>query len=466
MTRRLRRTLLVLAALAGVLGAPRGALAEGLAIVGATVVDGAAAPIPDAVVLIDGDRIRAVGPRAQVALPKGITIVDGRGKWVAPGLVDAHVHFFQSGGAYTRPDVVDLRKVRSYEREIALLKAALPRTFARYLLCGITSAVDVGGPFWNFEVRDAASRTAIAPRVAVAGPLVSTVDRPQLDIGDPPIIKITTPDEARVLVRRELERKPDLMKVWFILRPGDDLAVGKAIVAATVDEARKGGVRTAVHATELETARAAVEAGADVLVHSVFDKPVNDAFVELLKRRGVIYIPTLFVRTGYALVLTGRFTPTPAERRWADPDVLATFEEVKSRPELTSRPRRASDPESDRVPLQNLKRLSDAGVTIAAGTDAGNIGTLHGPSIFRELRLMADAGLTPREVLASATVGGARVMGREKDLGVVAPGRLADLVILDRDPLVDVANLEAIHRVVKGGRVYTPEELAKAAAGH
>ena len=466
MAGRFRRTLLVLAVAAGVLGAAsRGARAEGLAIVGATVVDGAAAPIPDAVVLIDGDRIQAVGSRAQVALPKGITIVDGRGKWVAPGLVDAHVHFFQSGGAYTRPDAVDLRKVRPYEREIALLKAALPRTFARYLLCGVTSVVDVGGPFWNFEVRDAAARTALAPRVAVAGPLISTVDRPQLDIGDPPIIKTATPDEARALVRRELERKPDLMKVWFVFRPGDDLAAGKALVAATVDEARKGGVRTAVHATELETARAAVEAGADVLVHSVFDKPVDDAFVDLLKRRGVIYIPTLFVRTGYALVLTGSFSPTPAERRWADPDVLATFDEVKSRPELASRPRRAPDPESERVTAQNLKRLSDAGVTIAAGTDAGNIGTLHGPSIFRELRLMADAGLTTRQVLASATAGGARVMGREKDLGAVAPGKLADLLILDRDPLVDVANLEAIHRVVKGGRVYTPEELARAAAG-
>jgi len=466
MAGRFRRTLLVLAVAAGMLGAAsRGARAEGLAIVGATVVDGAAAPIPDAVVLIDGDRIQAVGSRAQVALPKGITIVDGRGKWVAPGLVDAHVHFFQSGGAYTRPDAVDLRKVRPYEREIALLKAALPRTFARYLLCGVTSVVDVGGPFWNFEVRDAAARTALAPRVAVAGPLISTVDRPQLDIGDPPIIKTATPDEARALVRRELERKPDLMKVWFVFRPGDDLAAGKALVAATVDEARKGGVRTAVHATELETARAAVEAGADVLVHSVFDKPVDDAFVDLLKRRGVVYIPTLFVRTGYTLVLTGTFTPTPAERRWADPDVLATFDEVKSRPELASRPRRAPDPESERVTAQNLKRLSDAGVTIAAGTDAGNIGTLHGPSIFRELRLMADAGLTTRQVLASATAGGARVMGREKDLGAVAPGKLADLLILDRDPLVDVANLEAIHRVVKGGRVYTPEELARAAAG-
>jgi len=465
--KRTRPTLVVLAALSAVLAAaPQASPAEGLAIVGATVVDGTAPPLPDAVVLIRGDRIQAVGSRAQVALPKGITIIDGRGKWVAPGLVDAHVHFFQSGSPYTRPDVIDLRKLRPYEREIALLKDALPRTFARYLLCGVTSVVDVGGPFWNFEVRDAAGRTALAPRVAVAGPLVSTVARPDLDIGDPPIIKITTPDEARALVRRELERKPDLMKVWFVFRPGDDLAAGKALVAATVDEARKGGVRTAVHATELETARAAVEAGADVLVHSVFDKPVDDAFVDLLKRRGVVYIPTLFVRSGYALVLSGSFAPTPAEGRWADPDVLATFKEVKGRPELASWAGRTVSADQVRIAAQNLKRLSAAGVAIAAGTDAGNIGTLHGPSIFRELRLMAEAGLTPKEVLASATAGGARVMGREKDLGTVAPGRLADLVVLDRDPLADVANLEAIHRVVKGGRVFTPEELAQAAAGH
>jgi imidazolonepropionase-like amidohydrolase len=473
---------------AALLGAAPLATAQGVAIVGATVVDGAAEPIHDAVVIVRGDRIAAVGPRTRVALPKGITIVDGRGKWVSAGLVDAHVHFFQSGGAYTRPDAMDLRRHRPYEKEIALLKEALPRTFARYLLCGITSVADVGGPFWNFEVRDQAGRTELAPRVAVAGPLVSTVDRPQLDLGDPPIVKIASPDEARALVRRELERKPDLVKVWFIVRSlgneslarssnrgalrtpqtpstSDDLAVGKAIVAATVDEARQGGVRTAVHATELETARAAVEAGADVLVHSVFDKPVDDAFVELLKRRRVVYTPTLFVPSGYDLVLSGRFTPTAAERRWADPDVLATFEEVKGYPELAARPRRPSGPEAAQTAAQNLKRLAAAGVTIAAGTDAGNIGTLHGPSIFRELRLMADAGLTPGQVLAAATAGGAHVMGREKDLGAVAPGKLADLLILDRDPLADVGNLEAIHRVVKGGRVYAPDELARAASG-
>src|SRR6185295_9821028 len=153
-TRRIRALALLAFMLAAASPAAR---ADGLAIVGGTVVDGTAAPIPDAVVLIQGDRIQAVGTRAQVALPKGITIVDGRGKWVAPGLVDAHVPFFQSGSPFTRPDVIDLRALRPYAREIALLKAALPRTFARYLMCGVTSVVDVGGPFWNFEVRDAAA---------------------------------------------------------------------------------------------------------------------------------------------------------------------------------------------------------------------------------------------------------------------------------------------------------------------
>jgi imidazolonepropionase-like amidohydrolase len=160
-------------------------------------------------------------------------------------------------------------------------------------------------------------------------------------------------------------------------------------------------------------------------------------------------------------VFSGRFTPTPAESRWADPDVLKTFDEVKDYPELKARAR-PPNAESARIAAANLKRLAAAGVAIAAGTDAGNIGTLHGPSIFRELRLMADAGLTPAQVLAAATAGGARVMGRENDLGTVAPGKLADLLILDRDPLADVGNLEAIHRVIKGGRVYTPDELARA----
>jgi len=437
--------------------------AGGFAIVGATVLDGTgAAPRPDAVLVVEGDRIKALGSRAEVPLAKGLRIVDGRGRWVMPGLIDAHVHFFQSGGVYTRPDVIDLRGHRSYEAEIAGLQQRLPRTFARYLLCGVTSVVDAGGPMWNFEVREIASRTELAPRVAVAGPLVSTVARPQLDLGDPPIVKVDSPAGARALVDKEAARKPDFMKVWFIQRPGDDPAAGRALLDAVVDESRRHGLRVAVHATELAGARAAVDAGAAILVHSVFDKPVDEQFVAALKERAVLYVPTLFVVKGYDLVLSGRFEPTPAERRLADPDALKSFEELKTFPEFKP----AGRPTADAMVAtgsENLKRLAAAGVRIAAGTDAGNIGTLHGPSIFRELRLMVAAGMTPAQVLSAATLGGARVMGRDAELGTLAPGKLADLLVLDADPTVDLATLETPRDVVKGGRFLSREELLRAA---
>jgi imidazolonepropionase-like amidohydrolase len=434
--------------------------AEGLAIVGATVIDGTGAPpLADAVIWIEGERIRAVGPRSQGELPAGAKVLDARGRFVVPGLVDSHVHFFQSGGIYTRPDVIDLRARRPYERELALIRESLSRTFARYLLSGITSVADVGGPFWNFEVRERAAASPMAPRVAVAGPLLSTVARPQLDVGDPPIIKVADRAEAAALARRELERQPDLVKVWFIHRAGEPLEPGEEIVAAAVAESRARGVRVAVHATGLEAARAAVRAGASVLVHSVTDRAVDDAFVSLLKEKKVVYIPTLFVGDGYRLALSGSWTPTAAEKRRGDPEVMATLEEIKTLPEA-SRPSRP-DP-GERPERGNLKRLSQAGVLIAVGTDAGNIGTLHGPSIFRELDLMVEAGMTPAQVLVAATQNGARVMGRESDLGTIEAGKLADLLILEKNPLEELAHLQTLDQVVKGGRVFAIEELLRA----
>jgi hypothetical protein len=134
------------------------------------------------------------------------------------------VHFFQSGNLYTRPDGADFNAVVPYADEVARNKARLDATFKVWLASGVTGVVDVGGPMWNFEVRDRAAASPAAPRVAVAGPLISMVDRPQLDLGDPPIVKITSPDAARALVARQLERNPDYIKVWFIHQEGDDLA--------------------------------------------------------------------------------------------------------------------------------------------------------------------------------------------------------------------------------------------------
>src|SRR5262249_59690066 len=131
----------------------------------------------------------------------------------------------------------DSGRYMPYSAEVERNKARLPETFRVWLASGVTAVADVGGPFWNFEVRDAARTTVAAPRVAVTGPLISMVARPQLDLGDPPIVRIASPEAARELVQRELPRKPDYIKVWYIHRPGDDLEAQETIVRATAHAA-------------------------------------------------------------------------------------------------------------------------------------------------------------------------------------------------------------------------------------
>ena len=443
-----------------------------IAIVGATVIyperELPAAVAPNSTVIIAGTRIERIGPAGSTTVRPGARLIDGKGKWVVPGLVDAHVHFFQSGNLYTRPDVADFNAIVPYAKEVARNKARLPATFKVWLASGVTSVVDIGGPMWNFEMRDAALKSAAAPRVAVAGPLISMRDRVKLDLGDPPIVKVSSADEARALVKRELARKPDFIKVWFIHQPGDDLAAQEAIVKATGDAAHAAGVRLAVHATELVVAKASLRSGADFLVHSVEDEPVDEEFLALMKKNGVLYCPTLFVTLGYRYALSNTWKPTEAERRLADPQILAALNDLQKIPQdkLPERVAKAMSkprmPEVSAIALQNLRKVWDAGITVVMGTDAGNIGTVHGPSVFREMQIMTQAGLTPLQVLRSATANGAKAMGLERDTGTLAAGKLADLVILDADPLADLTNLSRIHRVIKDGKLFVPAQLVPA----
>ena len=452
---------------AAVQAAPPG---EGVIVInGATVIhperNGDAVRETDTTIILSGGKIQAVLQRAAIELPQGATVIDGRDKYVIPGLVDAHVHFFQSGNIYTRPDGADFNAVVPYADEVARNKARLDATFKVWLASGVTGVVDIGGPFWNFDVRDRAVASPAAPRMAVAGPLISMVDRTKLDLGDPPIIKIESPDAARALVARQLPRKPDYIKVWFIHQEGDDLAAQEAIVKAAGDAAHAAGIRLAVHATELVVAKAAMRAGADYLVHSVFDQPVDAEFIELATRNDVIYCPTLFVTMGYPLALSGTWRATPEELERADPEILAAMDDLGEIP-ADKLPERVgklmAEPPTvapSQIGLDNLRRLAEAGVKVVMGTDAGNIGTLHGPSIHREMQLMRQAGLTPLEILRSATTTSAEVLRLEGRIGAVAAGQIADLVILDADPLADIANLAKVHRTIKNGVVFDPAEL-------
>src|SRR5690348_11146669 len=445
--------------------------AEKISLVGATVINPADGKIlPNATIVINGDKIERVsmGKQDAASLEKQI---DCAGKFIIPGLIDTHVHFFQSADLFTRPDGADFNSIRPYKDEVAWIKSHLDDVFARYIRCGITSVVDVGGPMWNFEVRKKANATAKAPRVAIAGPLISSVSREKLDLGDPPIVKIDTPEQARDFVRKLAEQKPDLVKIWYIVDKDHPVDSFRPIVRATVEDSHAHKIRVAVHATELETARAAVEEGADILVHSVIDKPVDDAFVKLLKDRNVILCPTLVVFERYGRTFSHQLNLTPEEQLWGNPEVIASLDVTKiPRDKLPQRVKDAlADPKAalDRiqktydVALPNLKKLENEGVTIAAGTDAGNIGTIHGPALFREFQLMKEAGLTPMEILQCTTANAAQLFGGETGahIGKIEKEYFADLVILKSNPAEDIAHASDIDSVMKNGVLYPAAEL-------
>ena len=440
--------------------------AEKISLVGATVINPADGKVmPNATVVINGDEIERVSMGKQDAASLGRQI-DCAGKFIIPGLIDTHVHFFQSADLFTRPDAADLNSVRSYKDEVAWIKSHLEDDFARYIRCGITSVVDVGGPMWNFEVRQKANATAKAPRVAVAGPLISSVSREKLDLGDPPIVKIDTPEQAREFVRKLTDQKADLVKIWYIVDNDHPVDSFRPIVRATVEESHAHNTRVAVHATEVDTARASVEEGADILVHSVYDKPADDAFVKLLKDHQTILCPTLVVFERYGRVFSHQLNLTPEEQKWGNPEVIASLDVTKiPQDKLPDRIKTAlADPKAamDRInktyeiALPNLKKLEDAGVTIAAGTDAGNIGTIHGPALFREFQLMKEAGLTNMQILQCATANAAKLFGGETGahIGKLETGCFADLVILKSNPVDDIGHASDIETVIKNGVIY------------
>lgn len=418
-----------------------------------TIVDGnGGAPIQNGEILIQGERILQLGSRGSVTRRPGSTVIDARNKFVIPGLIDAHIHFDQSGDVFTRPDAVDLRRVRPYMDELQWTKDRTPVTLLRYLACGITSVVDMGGPLWSYDVRAMANSSANAPRVAVAGRLIATAGEGSFNDADPPLVYAETPEMGRSLVRENAKHHPDLTKILFI-RGDRTLDQQFEVVKAVTEESHALGIRVAVHATELELAKLALRAGADVLVHSVEDKIVDREFLDLAKKNNVLYVTTLIVNEGYDEVLGEKVKLNDIEQRLGDLKVIATWAQLAKTPvkEIPGGVPTANLRDTQQTQFKNLMLVQAAGIRIAAGSDAGNIGTLHGPALHREFELMAQAGMRAADVLVAATKNAAAVMGKGRDIGTLERGKYADLVILDADPTRDVRNNRKISNVMKNG---------------
>ncbi len=440
-----------------------------VALVGATLVDGTgAAPVRNAVVVIRDGRIACAGPRPRCPVPHDADTVRADGKWITPGLIDTHVHFSQTGWLDGRPDALDLRDSHPYEQVEAELQARPERFFRSYLCSGVTSVFDVGGYPWTLDLQARTARSTTAPRVMAAGSLLSTIDH-WLNLPDQRQF-IYMADEATVrkAVRAHKVWGAAAIKVWYIMPPQPpDTARVSALVRAAGDEARQVGLPLIVHATGLWEAKDALRAGARVLVHSVWSAPVDDEFLTLARQAGTIYVPTLTVLDGYSQVAARRFERDRQPLACVDPATRAKALATDT-VALAQRPTEAALRErSTRMATSlvqgsaNLKRVFDAGIPVALGTDAGNPLTLHGASVFMELEAMQAAGLAPRDVLVAATRNAARALGGGLDsTGTVTAGSVADLLVLDADPLADVRHFREIALVVRGGEVYTRHEVA------
>lgn len=455
---------------------------EQAAFLGATLIDGTGAdPVPDAVLVVRAGRVECAGSREECLVPEGVATVDLDGGWVAPGLVDAHVHFGQTGWADGRPDGFDVTADHPFEEVVARQKGEVGVTYRSYLCSGVTAVYDVGGFPWTWDLReDAAHGPAIPsrgglrpPHVAASGPLVTWVE-PRLSLpGEKTMVPMEGETDGRGAVRYMAAFGSDAVKVWYLGVPEEDREEIDGWLHAVGEEAREREIPLIVHATSLREARVAVEAGADLLVHSVTDREVDDDFLGTALEQGTVYTPTLIVGENWGELhnhaALGEEPELDDPHGCVDPD---TRERIRSTAEYRDHPavdglssadverRREAVRESRAVMAENLRRVHEAGIPVAMGTDAGNPLTVHGPSVYPELERMQEAGIDPADLLVMATRNGARAMGREDEIGTLEAGKVADFLVLDADPLEDIAHLRRLTHVAREGRLLPVEEIS------
>ena len=403
--------------------------AQTTAFVGGRVIDGTGRAIDNGVVVINGGKITAVGP-ASTPVPAGATRVDLKGKTILPGLVNAHGHVAATTGL--RSDQA------SYTRDNLLRQL---RTYAMY---GVTTVFSLGDDqAAGFELRNENAATADRARLFVAGPVIN---------GD-------TADAAREMTNKVADMKPDLLKIRVDDNLGTSRKMPEAAWRAAIETAHARKLPIAVHIYWLADAKATLLAGANMIAHSVRDVPVDDQFINALKSRDVCYSPT-FTReiSTFIYDATPSWVDDPFFLKGAEKGVAEQLKDPKRQEQIRNSGAWKSGQQykaSLEVAKRNLKTLSDRGVRIAFGTDTGPPGRFQGFFEHLELEMMVDAGLTPMQAIVSATGDAARCHHKAGEIGTLAAGAAADLMILNANPLDSIRNTRNIDAIwINGKKAY------------
>ena len=411
---------------------------------GAQVWDGNGTPaVQDAILVIKGDRIDAVGPRGAFNLPEGAKIISGKGKTAIPGLINMHGHVGMTKGLKLSTE--------NYTKDNILAQL---KQYARY---GVTSVMSLGTDFEAmFELRGPARESeSVRATVFTAGRgFTGKAGYPAVLPGNAGVPReVDSVEEVKRQVQELAEQKVDMVKIWVDDHWGHYPKIRPELYDAIIKEAHAHHLRVMAHLFYLEDAKGLVAAGLDGMAHSIRDREVDGALIQQIKERNTFAIPTLTrEESTFIYAEPPTFLDDPFFSRWADPEVIKTLKDpawgrkVKSDPDF---PKFAGQL---KMAQKNLKRLFDAGVKIAFGTDTGPPARFQGYFEHRELELMVQAGLTPSQALQTATLNASECLGISNDFGTLEKGKRADVILLDADPLDDITNTRKINQVWIGGR--------------
>ncbi|XXX73796.1 amidohydrolase family protein [Sorangium sp. So ce134] len=404
-----------------------------------------------ATVVIEGDRVKQVVFGERDVDVAGGEVVDVAGKTVLPGLIDLHVHSLSVAGPYAYVDA----DLHLEDHTKAMLRA------------GVTSYLDLGSSqrvIFEQRARIDAGEL-LAPQLFAAGPLLTPTGGHPCYRGSPPgdlCLFIDAPGDVAGAFEALLPRRPDVIKV--VLESGGSRLLprlSRPSVAAIAEAAAAAGVPVIAHATEAVDIDAALDAGVTLFAHVPDQERISPELARRMAAARAVVVPTLVVTDGLYRTASGALTELD-DAALADDvpaDVISALRDPSLVAELrTARFQGLSKAWRDNA-AANLLTCYQAGVGIAAGSDAGNPGVFHGLSLRREVALLVEAGMPPIAALAAATSAAADVLGRP-DLGRLEEGALADVLVVDGDPLADIRALERVSRVYKSGVLVDREALA------
>ncbi len=361
---------------------------------GARVLVGDGGVIENAILVVDDDRLVAIGGAGSVEVPAGAARVDLSGRTVMPAIIDTHVHLRE-----TRDELVEDLQRKAYYG------------------VGVVLSLGRGSSDMAFQVRDEVIPNAARYRTVGRGITAPEPGRTEIPFW------ISTEEEARTAVQELAPRNVDMVKIWVDDRNGQFEKLTPALYGAVIDEAHKNFLRVTAHVYTLEDAKGLLRAGLDAFAHGIRDMDVDDEVVELFAERPTVVLVPNLPNPGVATDLSWLSGTIP-------PDELQQMQERS-----VDRP---AAQEAFGIQARNLARLSAEGVTIGFGTDGG-----AGWSPHAEMEDMVRAGMTPADVIVAATRNSADLLALD-DLGTLEAGKSADFVVLEANPLDDITNTRRI----------------------